>query len=528
MTTLAPLELLDNNKRLVSLLSGTLEAARRRLWVRLLYGHSLADHLRAMVSATTRDVETHPTGRLFTRLVREGPEFEDAPYSNDRRLGGPLSDLEAEEAVEFVHSYMVNHFKGQLAELLALGPVMDRIELLFPQELSRDSLRLYVGGSIRQSESAEGDRDRLTQGADGLLLHRQRSAGKPKLAAIVEIKSMWRSTAKLRTQLDQHHARLARTLRLEEPPGHFRNFRGLEVLDPRRGPALLAVVPSRWSLSRKFTRIGIPGDDRPQPRPEPLPAAYPDPPEATIVNGMHRLTLAPSVEELEAAGFAMTFWYMQQAARAAGIDDPGQHRLRHMLYCLGLRPLSDRGRELTARLYNIYNYSYALSADSRAMLWPQDFPPGATGVAPKVLYFREPKTFEMDGQKGWKGWEVRRAAGGRRITFERTLGKLVPALEYDVGFHVGTKLPVTVEAGVGSTRVRGPLCRLPFTQPPGKDDPPCPFPWDAQVFRAGIGSRQVRSSEKRKVVVRFVITSHGQKITPSDVCRLITAFNPAD
>lgn len=529
MTPPNPLELLGDNRRLVSLLTDTLEEARRRRWIVLLHGYALGDNLREILKLATRDVKTHPTGGLFTRLIQHGPEYEDAPFTSDpEREDGLLDDVQAEAAVEFVRSHMVNQFKGQLAELLALRPVIERIEALFTKELSRDTLRLYMGESIRQSESAKGKRNRQARGADGLLLHRGTPSAKPAVAAIVEVKAMRLTSRKLLDQLHQHRARLAGTLRLEERPGAFHEFRGLSAMTPRKGPALLAVVPSRWKLSRNFTRVPVPGDDRLQPRPDPLPARYPDPPDATIVNGMYRSTLAPSVEELEAAGFAMTFWYMQQAARAAGIDDPGQHRLRHMLYCLGLRPLSDRGRELTSRLYNIYNYSYALSADSRAMLWPQDFAPGATGVAPKVRYAREPKTFELDGHKGWKGWEVRQAAGGRRITFERTLDKLVPNLEYDVGFHVGTKLPVAVGVGVGSTRVRGPLCGLTFTQPPGKDDPASPFEWDAQVYRAGIGSRKVRSSEKGKVVVRFVITSRGERLVARDVCRLITAFNPAD
>ncbi len=524
-------DLLGGNHRLTTLLADTLEEARRRPWVVPMHGHALTDHLRGILSTATRDVETRPTGQLFTRLIQHGPEHEESPFAHDPdRDTGMLTDVQAEQAVEFVRSHMVNQFKGQLAELLALRPVIERIESLFRDELSRGTLRLYTGESIRQSESAEGRNDRLAPGADGLLLHRRTPSEKPKVAAIVEVKANRQPFRALCNQLHQHRARLSGTLLLEEPRGHFREYRGLSALDPRKGPALLAVVPSRWRLSRNFTRVPVPGDDRLQPRPDPLPAEYPAAPAPRIVKPVHRLTLAPSVEELEAAGFAMTFWYMQQAARAVGIEDPGQHRLRHMLYCLGRRPMSDRLRELTARLYNIYNYSYALSADSRVMLWPEDFPPGATGVAPKVRYGREPKTYELDSTKGWKEkeWEVRQTSGGRRITFERTLRKLAPNLVYDVGFHVGTKVPVTVEAGVGHTRVREPLCRLNFTRRPGEGDPPCPFPWDDQVFRANIGSRKAKASEKGAVVVRFVITSQSERLAPRDVCRLITAFNPAD
>ncbi len=287
-----------------------------------------------------------------------------------------------------------------------------------------------------------------------------------------------------------------------------------------------AFVPSREKLSRNFTRVEVPGDDRLQPRPDPLPAGYRTASAPTMVAGVNRLTLAPSTEELAAAGFAMTFWYMEQAARACGIEDPGQHRLRHMLYCLGLRPLTDRGRELTARLYNIYNYGYALAADSRAMLWPEDFPSGLAGIAPAVRYSRDPKTYELDGRKGWKGWEIRKAADGTRLTFDRTLHRLAPNLEYEVGFHVGASLPVDVEAGVGRARPHGPWCAVAPATPPAPAEPPCPFPWDEHVYRAEIGSLRVRSSDRGTVAVRFVLKARDGRLVPGQVCRLISAFDP--
>lgn len=83
----------------------------------------------------------------------------------------------------------------------------------------------------------------------------------------------------------------------------------------------------------------------------------------------------------------MTFWYMSQVglhvyskkALPQGWEkippaEIGYHAIKMMLYYIPLRYISARHNRLAMRLYNVYCYGYPLGADSKEMLWPEDFP----------------------------------------------------------------------------------------------------------------------------------------------------------
>jgi hypothetical protein len=74
----------------------------------------------ASLKAAIRDIEEHPRGKLFRRLIEHGPHHPDDPEALVSDGETILSDPECGEAVEFIFSHMVNRFKGELAELLAL------------------------------------------------------------------------------------------------------------------------------------------------------------------------------------------------------------------------------------------------------------------------------------------------------------------------------------------------------------------------------------------------------------------------
>ena len=76
----------------------------------------------AAVAESIRDVEAHPRGRLLGRFLRLGP-YEDGGPIPKEVAGERLSDEDTALAIRFVHSFMVNTFKGHLAELLAARPV---------------------------------------------------------------------------------------------------------------------------------------------------------------------------------------------------------------------------------------------------------------------------------------------------------------------------------------------------------------------------------------------------------------------
>jgi hypothetical protein len=74
---------------------------------------------RATVQASIREIETDERGRLFQRFLRDGPYEREgdipAELCNQR-----LTDDETASVITFIYSFMVNSFKGAVAELLAV------------------------------------------------------------------------------------------------------------------------------------------------------------------------------------------------------------------------------------------------------------------------------------------------------------------------------------------------------------------------------------------------------------------------
>ena len=514
------------SRRLAQLASTSLRAALARPWVVSHGGRSVTALFEGATAVATRNLHAHSQGTLFPRLILCGPLEEEQPYARGERVDGPLTDDEAEVAIELVRSLMINHFKGALAELLALGPVVDLVEAMFPEEIDDGALRLYWGDAIRQQSESLSTGRRYLKGADGLLLRLSKKGERPGLAAIIEVKSMRLSVPRLRAQLRQHERRLRWGLEVEEEPGTFVEYKAVAGHTRGSDPALIAVIPGGARLSRRFSRVRFENGARSIPVPEPPPESYSEPPRPKMRLGIHLVTLAPSVEELEEAAFSMTYRHMEYAARVAKVEDPDQDRLRHMLYCLGLRPLRNRLRALTARLYNVYCYSYPLSADSRAMLWPEDFPDGDTGVAPAIRYAREPLTFEFDAEGQWKGWTlqtVRRK--GKQVTLIRTIRGLPPETTYNVGFHVGAALPKSVSAVVNHG-ARAPFVLLPPQPSPDPDAPASPFPYDPYIYRVPLGSQTVVSSNRGTVALSFRINSLDKASPLEGLLRLVVALDP--
>ena len=73
---------------------------------------------RQVLAGAIRDIEGHPRGRLFQDFLRKGP-YEDAGDIPTNLRGERLSDADTGRAVTFIHSHMVNCFKGAVTELLA-------------------------------------------------------------------------------------------------------------------------------------------------------------------------------------------------------------------------------------------------------------------------------------------------------------------------------------------------------------------------------------------------------------------------
>lgn len=337
------------------------------------------------LDAAIRDIDRHPRGRLFRRLIEFGPRNPDEPESITSDGSTVLSDPECGACVEFIYSHMVNRFKGELAELLAVEPCLDLVEDLVGEGRLPPGVRLYWGDVVRQRRrvrGSEGDRwGGFVKGADGLLAEvTAASSGAGDhvtVHGLVEVKSMRQSTKRIVGQLGRHAIRLGGGVMLGDRV--FGTDQSTQAL------VRIIVQPSAWRLSRDWESVATDkGRKLVVRRTDTAP-----PPNQTeqIGNGLWKMKLAWSEETLAQAAYDMTFWYMSQvggyvyadrmlpdAWRAMTSEEAGYNAIKMMLYYILLRPISERQARIATRLYNVYCFGYPLGADSRQMLWPEDFP----------------------------------------------------------------------------------------------------------------------------------------------------------
>jgi hypothetical protein len=433
--------------------------------------------------------------RLLQRFLVEGPQ-------SDEDIGA-VTDDEAEACLRLIRARMVNQFKGDLAELLAVGPVTEWLGA--PGDLLSGG-KLYWGDTIRRADGRKT--------ADGLLV-RKVDHNTSAVHTIVEVKSVRLPLRELKQQLEAHRNRIG-TLR-------FTVGGETSAVNARvdTGVLLAAVLPASWKLPREFKWEHDSSTGRRMPRSIGRIDRV-DPPSPAYRDGVWRLTLRASVEEIEAAAYAMTQWaigflaadvFAQGAHRdesfTVGSDD-ARNRMKHWLHLLGLRPLTDAGRQACTKLHNVYAFGYALSADSRAVLFHKDFDERTTGdrgLAPAIPYYRGPRTFEFVGDEAARSWAVLRGTDGT-VIFRRLIRGLMPNQSYSVGFRADLPPADRIEA-----RVEGRLF--------------CAMARDAEVggYAAGIGSAQCVTSSHGTALVEF---SAGQFPAGSVPRRLLVAFEPID
>lgn len=331
------------------------------------------------MDAAIRDIEKHPRGKLFQRLIEHGPHHPDDPESMTSDGEGVLSDPECGSCVEFIFSHMVNRFKGELAELLAIEHCIN----LANQLQLPDDIKLYMGDMVQEririSAVKTGYVTRwgnFTKGADGLIV--AESKNKLVIHVVIEIKSMNLTMKKALTQIERHIVRLNGGVKLGERIWHPKQICYSNV-------HRIVVVPSTWKLSREWQSI-----ETDQGRTLVFPETE-DPLIQTAVEKLQsdvwRIKLAWSQEALEQAAYEMTFWYMSQVGKHIYSrkdlpkewedmtpEEAGYNAIKMMLYYLPLRYLSQRQTRLATKLYNVYSFGYPLGVDSKKMLWPEDFP----------------------------------------------------------------------------------------------------------------------------------------------------------
>lgn len=346
------------------------------------------------LSTAVRDIETHPRGKLFRRLIEHGPRNPDDPEATVSDGETTLSDPECGACVEFIYSHMVNRFKGELAELLALEPCIELVWGFLQSRSGSPRGHLYWGETVQErrrvSARTEGQEPwaSFTKGADGLLV--QEAAGQRRsliVHGIVEVKSMALSKKTVLAQIERHMARLRGGVKLadrEWPSGDIRLLGNAGGIGGQ-GALRILVLPSTWRVSRRWDTVET-DTGRAMVFPE-----RPESPAQTrtveLAPAVWRVTLGWSEEALEEAAYEMTFWYMSQVGEHLWsnrslpkgweymtAEEAGRNAIKASLYSLPMRYITGRQERLAVRLYNVYSFGYPLGVDSREMLWPQDFP----------------------------------------------------------------------------------------------------------------------------------------------------------
>lgn len=368
------------NRRLAAAIGDSIIHALKCPFVHLNAGKTIGQVFKSSLDAAIRDIKHDPRGHLFRRLLEFGPANPDEPKKETSDRKTVLSDPECGEAVEFIFSHMVNRFKGELAELLALKPCIALVERQKQAGTIPADSNLYWGDVAQERrlvrKSGQTRWGSYTKGADGLLA--RRSSRAVNVHGIIEIKSMQRSRRTLLNQIRSHISRLKGGVKL----------RGEEIkpeqVNVRPGFLRIMVTPAAWKLSRKFHWDKGDHGGRKLVFPEPSePPAIPQP--ESLGNGIWKITLDWSQEALEQAAYEMTYGYMAKVGKHIFTGKPmpkgweeftpeeaGYNAIKAMLYYLPLRPLSARHERLAVKLYNIYEFGYPLGVDSKKMLWPQD------------------------------------------------------------------------------------------------------------------------------------------------------------
>lgn len=307
-----------HNHPLASAIHESVELALRCPNVHTYKGISVWDIFKQSLDTAIRDIENHPRGKLFRRLIEYGPHHPDDPESLVSDGERTLSDPECGECVQFIFSHMINRFKGELAELLSIKPCLDLVKQLQNEGQLPSNAHLYMGDVIQERRRARKTRGNsnvkqgnFAKGADGLIVEpttSQYDDSKDSLTirGVIEVKSMSVSAKKIIGQINSHISRLEGGLKLAGtiwPPDR------LGISDVFR----IIVTPSTWKLNREWHSIKTDQGRK---------IVLSEPPESPlktrvekIQNKTWKIMLAGSEELLNQSAYEMTFWYMSQVGK---------------------------------------------------------------------------------------------------------------------------------------------------------------------------------------------------------------------
>jgi len=350
-----------------------------------LVGDSVQEIFSYSLDAAIRDIETHPLGNLFQRFLEHGPLDPDAPKQLTSDGKTYLSDPECGQVVQFIFSHMVNRFKGELAELLAIAPCVELVGKLQQEQILPKDTNLYFGDTIQERRWVGSENAKkwsgLTKGADGLVvttveIDAKSTEKKLNILGVIEIKSMPIPRERLVRQINHHLERLDGGVKLKNDLWEVKQV-------VRTNPLSIMIIPSTWKISREWSR---------QDTETGWQLIFPDPQDPPVSTRFEEtgpsqwlITLNWSKEALEQAAYEMTFWYMSQVGKVIYENKPlpkeltgmtseeaGYNSIKMMLYYVILRYISKYQGQRAIKLYNAYSFGYPLAVDAKDMLWPED------------------------------------------------------------------------------------------------------------------------------------------------------------
>lgn len=339
------------------------------------------------LNAAIRDIENHPRGILFRRLVEYGANKSDELDASQNNTETVLSDEECGVCLEFIHSHIVTRFKGELAELLALKQCIRLLEHLSSSGDLSPEIRLYWADEVQERWCVRHATSRnevkwgnFTKGADGIVVRltdQQNVQDDRSLSVygVIEVKSVRLSVKRILAQVDRHISRLSGGLCL----GGSVWLPELVNLD-KSSLVRIIVLPATSKLKHTRTTDRIYGNE------DNTKMELVEPYSRSVITelrpGVWSINLGWSQEALDEAAYTMTYWYMSQVgahvgARGGlptvwdhmGYEGAGTNALKEALYYMMLRPITPRQQQIAKKLYNIFCFSYSVGVASTKMLW---------------------------------------------------------------------------------------------------------------------------------------------------------------
>lgn len=146
-------------------------------------------------------------------MIEYGPHNPDEPEALISDGKTVLSDPECGSCVDFIYSHMINRFKGELSELLALAPCIALIQRLQKKGTLPLDIHLYWGEMVQERRQSPRARKggafqwaNFTKGADGLIaeqipVQQHNPKNLLKICGVIEVKSMVLSKKKVLDQI---------------------------------------------------------------------------------------------------------------------------------------------------------------------------------------------------------------------------------------------------------------------------------------------------------------------------------------